>query len=69
MAGNGVAVDRRRQVVSTKLWSDERALLEAVSDRRGEGSVAQTLRCLIRDEIERHFPGATEPVTDPQAVA
>jgi hypothetical protein len=55
-------VDRKAShvVVSTKIPKDWGHLLEAVVERRQETFKSQTIRSLIRDELEAHFPGSTE---------
>lgn len=61
--GNGAAVDQGRLVVvSTKIPSEWNDLLEVVRKRRGESFKSETVRDLIRDEIERHLPGTTREV-------
>lgn len=48
-----------RVVIAAKVSRQDRASLELVSVARGENSVSETMRNLIREEIEKHYPGAT----------
>lgn len=58
--GNGATVDQAPLVVvSTKIPSEWNDLLEVVRKRRGEAFKSETIRHLIRDEIEQHLPGST----------
>lgn len=60
---NGASVDQTPLVVvSTKIPSEWNDLLEVVRKRRGEAFKSETIRDLIREEIERHLPGSTGEV-------